>query len=98
MKRKPVKTYVTHEKELNRITTYEVGGVRNILRPGDKVKAEIWKQVSYGDRDGLWVVTDVRILERYPFIALTDKGAVTWKNIVIHNQHLIRKASVLWTI
>lgn len=97
-KNSPNKRYITSDKDLKQITMYQVNGVRNILQPGDKVKAEIWKQVSYGDRDGQWVITTVTIKKKYPFIALTDKGSITWKNITLNNQHLIREAAVVWMI
>ena len=90
-----------HYKEAaaHTLTVRQVEDLRDLLQPGDKVKAEILSARHGSDELGAWKVEKVEIRKNYTHMALTDKGPVTWKNIAIHNRHLTEGgAEVIWMI
>ena len=84
-------TYVT-DGPTPKIYTEDVMRMRDILHEGDTVLAEVFiARERNGGAPGVEEVMRVTILEKYPHIARTDRGTVSWVNITIHNQHLLRR-------
>lgn len=84
-------TYVT-DGPTPKIYTEDVMRMRDILHEGDTVLAEVFTpRETSGGAPGVEEVMMVTILEKYPHIARTDRGTVSWANITIHNQHLLRR-------
>lgn len=75
-----------------RIYTADIMRLRDLIREGDTVLAEVFtpRETSGGAPD-VEEVMRVTILEKYPHVARTDRGTVSWVNITIHNQHLLRR-------
>lgn len=84
-------TYVT-DGPTPKIYTADVMRVRDMLHEGDTVLAEVFtpRETSGGAPD-VEEVMRVTIIEKYPHVARTDRGTVSWVNITIHNQHLLRR-------
>lgn len=75
-----------------KIYTDDVMRMRDILHEGDTVLAEVFTpRETSGGAPGVEEVMRVTILEKYPHVARTDRGTVSWVNITIHNQHLLRR-------
>lgn len=75
-----------------KIYTEDVMRMRDILHEGDTVLAEVFTpRETSGGAPGVEEVMRVTILEKYPHVARTDHGTVSWVNITIHNQHLLRR-------
>lgn len=75
-----------------RLYTADVMRMRDILHEGDTVLAEVFTpRETSGGAPGVEEVMRVTILEKYPHITRTDRGTVSWVNITIHNQHLLRR-------
>lgn len=84
-------TYVT-DGPTPKIYTADVMRMRDILHEGDTVLAEVFTpRETSGGAPGVEEVMRVTILEKYPHIARTDHGTVSWVNITIHNQNLLRR-------
>lgn len=86
--------YTTQMKKVL-ITTYTCDLLRQYIKVHDIVRAEIWHpndKSSNSSGLGRDVVEKVEIWDKYPYIAITNRGSVSWVNIAIHNQDLIRKA------
>lgn len=82
-----------NEKERQAIYMDDVYRLRDMLRIGDIVKAEVYhantidrenKQTDFGTEP-------VEIIDKYTHFAITDKGVIDWKNIAIHNKDLVRR-------
>lgn len=75
-----------------RIYTADVMRMRDILHEDDTVLAEVFTpRETSGGAPGVEEVMQVTIIEKYPHVARTDRGTVSWANITIHNQHLLRR-------
>lgn len=74
-----------------RFTAYHVMMIRELVKTGDRVRAEVYK-VQEENETVLYPteVLYVTILEKYPHVALTDRGTVSWVNILLHNADLLR--------
>lgn len=75
-----------------RFTVEQAEMIRDLLQPGDKVKAEIcYPRLTNGGSDAKTEVETVTILKKHEFIAETSKGDVSWTNILIHNEGILRR-------
>lgn len=76
----------------NNITTEAVMALAEDIEIGATVKAEVYslRSSNSGISDNT-TIEDVTILEKYPYFAMTDRGAITWTNIAIHNRSQLRK-------
>ena len=75
-----------------RFTTEHVMAVRDLVGIGDRVRAEVYKN-AYTGETVLYPteVLYVTIIEKFPHIALTDRGSVSWVNILLNNTELLRR-------
>lgn len=74
-----------------RYTMHDVYRLREYLQEGDMVLAEVFAARSRSSGDGGEVVLFVTILAKYPHVAVTDRGTVSWVNILLHNADILRK-------
>lgn len=76
----------------NNISVEAVMALAEEIEIGATVKAEVYslRSSNSGISDNT-TIEDVTILEKYPYFAMTDRGAITWTNIAIHNKWLLRR-------
>lgn len=74
------------------LTTAIIDDFARRMEIGATLKAEIHelKRNASGIYDRTYV-TEVTILEKYPFFALTDHGAIQWVNMALHNRDQLRR-------
>ena len=75
-----------------RFTTEHVMALRDLIGIGDRVRAEVYKN-AYTGETVLYPteVLYVTIIEKYPHVALTDRGTVSLVNILLNNTELLRR-------
>ena len=89
-----MRSHTTQTLQQTAIYVSDVIRLRNWLRVGDIVKAEVHhvttvdRSVEHND----FGTEPVEILEKYPNFAMTNRGAITWNNIAIHNKDLVRRS------
>lgn len=76
-------------------TTHHVMMIREIVQPGDRVLAEVFMpRVTSGGFDGKQEVVTVTVIQKYNHVAVTDRGTVSWVNILLHNAALLNRVSI----
>ena len=66
--------------------------IRDHLQPGDRVLAEIYiPRITNGGSDGKNEVVLVTIQKKHKYIAETDRGDVSWVNVLLHNEVILRR-------
>lgn len=72
---------------------WQVMELRDKTKVGDKVYAEVLCTVEGTASAAVFEERTVKvtILEKYPHIARTDRGTVSWVNILLHNTSKLRE-------